>query len=165
MNSFLSKSSNLTTDKLYEQKYLKYKSKYLKYIEDNKIQKGGARYKVLVKKINPELGGTLVLEIVLWDSLAPPILKYRPIDENAQYKKGCICFKNYSIDIPDKQIFLTETDYTTLINMYPNIKNMYLEYYTNNNINNSNVIQKAFNRAKRILVETEVLSIEFDIAS
>ena len=51
MNSFLSKSSNLTTDKLYEQKYLKYKSKYLKCIEENnKIQKGGARYKVLVKK-------------------------------------------------------------------------------------------------------------------
>ena len=79
-------------------------------------------------------------------------------------KKDCICFKNYSIDISDKQIFLTETDYPTLINMHPNIKNMYLEYYTNNNINNSNVIQKAFNRARRILVEMEVLSIEFDIA-
>jgi hypothetical protein len=66
MNSSLSKSSNLTTNKLYKQKYLKYKSKYLKYIEDNnKIQKGGARYKVLVKKLGIGQANKTLLEIVL----------------------------------------------------------------------------------------------------
>ena len=109
MNSFLSKSSNLTTDKLYEQKYLKYKSKYLKYIEDNKIQKGGARYRVLVKKINPIPGQKLLLEIVLWDEDAPAYLKYQSLLKEDSYKNNCMCVRNAYSDETEQQINLDKS--------------------------------------------------------
>ena len=95
--------------KLYKLKYLKYKSKYLKYIEDNKIQKGGAKYRVLVKKINPIPGQKLLLEIVLWDEDAPAYLKYQSLLKEDSYKNNCMCVRNAYSDETEQQINLDKS--------------------------------------------------------
>ena len=52
--------------KLYKQKYLKYKNKYIS-------QKGGARFKVLVQRVGLEEDN--LFDIVLWDELSPVYLR------------------------------------------------------------------------------------------
>lgn len=158
MNSFLSKSSNLTTDKLYEQKYLKYKSKYLKYIEDNnKIQKGGARYRVLVKKQNEEL-----YEIFLWDSYALPVLKKTKALHN---EEGYICSARYTGN-DETTFILIQNDYPAIGTIMSNnptdeIKQIIATYFAENNKANETAIRNAFSQVKEYFTKnTNWLSIE-----
>jgi hypothetical protein len=164
MNSFLSKSSNLTTDKLYEQKYLKYKSKYLKYIEDNnKIQKGGGKYKVLVRKINPIKGKDILLEIVLWDDDAPPRLKYNPLSTEDSYKKDCICSKNYYMHYDIDGFSLDEASFPGFIGLSPKEKDEFKAYIKFSILLYLGIIKKVFTRACMTLVVEDVLSIVYDV--
>ena len=57
---------NFSQDEFYKRKYLKYKNKYL-------IQKGGARFKVLVQRVG--LPEDNLFDIVLWDELSPVYLR------------------------------------------------------------------------------------------
>ena len=57
---------SISQNEWYKRKYLKYKNKYL-------IQKGGARFKVLVQRVgNPNDN---LFDIVLWDELSPVYLR------------------------------------------------------------------------------------------
>jgi hypothetical protein len=158
MNSFLSKSSNLTTDKLYEQKYLKYKSKYLKYIEDNnKIQKGGAETKVQVKKIS--MRGIIYLAIVLWDIDAPPQLKLLTSD-----------YKNYSISCQTYFINMTPEEISAIFPIYPNIHPseqhppIVADYLKNNKEIHKSIIINAFTKAKDLFTkDSELTGIELTL--
>ena len=57
---------SISQNELYKRKYLKYKNKYL-------IQKGGARFKVLVQRVC--LPEDNLFDIVLWDELSPVYLR------------------------------------------------------------------------------------------
>ena len=57
---------SISQNELYKRKYLKYKNKYL-------IQKGGARFKVLVQRVG--LPEDNLFDIVLWDELSPVYLR------------------------------------------------------------------------------------------
>jgi len=164
MNSFLSKSSNLTTDKLYEQKYLKYKSKYLKYIEDNnKIQKGGARYKVLVKKLGLGQANKTLLEIVLWDEQAPPELKNTLLLP----EKDCICFERCYMENSETGISLGVHNYPAINEFHkktPEIKLIIETYYGNNKLSKQTIIRKAFIKAKEHFTKNvEDKLVKFDL--